>query len=81
MKKLTLLVECCRNCVFCTAERKPNCMYAASMVNGDPVPIANPKVIMETCPLLDATPQDKIPAPIYYRVEDNGMLNIVIETD
>lgn len=56
-------------------------MYAAAMVNGDPVPIPNPKGVMESCPLMDATPQDKIPAPIYYRVEKDGVLNLVIGTD
>ena len=81
MKKISLLVDCCRNCVFCTTDRKPSCMYAVAMVNGDPVPVPNPKDIMETCPLMDATPQDKIPAPIYYREEKNGVLNLVIGTD
>jgi len=81
VKRISLLVTSCRDCVFCTAERKPKCMYAYSMVNGTPMDIAHPKEIHEDCPLMDATEQDCIPAPIYYRMEKDGTMNLIIDTD
>ena len=81
MKKLTLMIESCNNCLYCDHEKKAHCIYGAIYVNGDPINIPNIHEIMETCPLLDATSQDKIPAPIYYRVDKDGSLNIVIDTD
>ncbi|MBQ1295666.1 MAG: hypothetical protein IIY21_16590 [Clostridiales bacterium] len=81
MKKITLMIESCKDCIYCERQRKYRCLYAAVLLNGEPVDIPNPKEIMGNCPLLDATPQDKIPAPIYYRVEKDGSLNIVIDVD
>lgn len=81
MKKITLMIESCKDCIYCDRQRKPHCVYAMVLLNGEPVDIPNPKMIMENCPLSDATPQDKIPAPIYYRVDRDGSLNIVIDVD
>lgn len=80
-KRISLLVTSCRNCVFCTSERKPKCMYAFAFVNGTPMDIRNPNQIHEDCPLVDATEQDMIPAPIYYKMEKDGTMNLVIDTD
>ena len=81
MKKITLLIESCRSCIYCSHDRKPMCLYYTVLVNGEPVPIKRPESLMDNCPLLDATAMDKCPAPIYYRVEKDGSLNIVIDTD
>ena len=56
-------------------------MYPVAMVNGDPVRILNPNVLMDTCPLMDETPQDRLPASIYSEIDKHGKLDIVIATD
>lgn len=79
MKRITLQVECCQDCMFCTFEKHPGCVYPTIMVNGMPMDIKNPLIIHPQCPLEDSTPKDNIPAPIQMYKTSNGYIDAVVD--
>lgn len=82
-KKITLQIEDCGDCLFCKRDKSPVCIYAQIMVGGEPMPLNKRAMGVHhpNCPLVDATENDDLPCPIFYRIDKDGVGGIVVRND